>query len=178
MRFTLMLLLAAHVACRSDGTDGADFAGKEAGLRSSPDVRPLPADVPFPEGVVADRQGRLYVGSLTTGAVARFDRGSDSGEVWLAGGRLERGAIGLAVDDWRNILWICDASPFDSEAAALVGFDLKTRVRVSTHPLPVGFGGEVICIYRRRINFAWSRLSSDQSTVTEACLDQIRVGEL
>ena len=123
--------------------------GSVPSLRLEPDTADrralsIPEQVPFPEGVAARRNGDLFVGSLTTGAIARLSPRNGRAEVWLSGGILERGAIGLTVDRRRRVLWVCDASTFEPVASALVGIDLRTRAVVARHALPTD-GHPVLC---------------------------------
>ena len=106
---------------------------------------PLPADLQFPEGVGVDAEGTLFVGSITTGAIARFEQGAPRSEIFIPPGQLVHGAaVGVQVDQRKNLLWVCDASPFTPVASDLVGFDLDSGAERVRHALPV-VGDTVIC---------------------------------
>ncbi|MEO1335688.1 MAG: hypothetical protein AAFV29_08585, partial [Myxococcota bacterium] len=110
---------------------------------SGVEIFSLPDEVAFPEGVAATRRGTLFIGSLTTGAIAKIRPNSTEGEVWLPSGTLD-GAVGLAVDQRRQVLWVCESVPTQPDASTLVGFDLRTREVVARHALPLN-GPAVFC---------------------------------
>jgi len=95
-------------------------------------------DTPFPEGIASTENGVLFSGSLTTGQIVSI---SDVGLV-KPFATLNYGAIGLKVDESRNLLWACDGSPFDpSLPTDLVALSLDDGSRVATHPIPVTVEG-------------------------------------
>ena len=143
MRSLFIVSVAALIGCGADESGTSLRSSALAGGVERPQTLAIPTDVPFPEGIASDARGALYVGSLTTGAIARFPPRSKTGEVWLAGGILERGAIGLTVDHRRRVLWVCDSSTFEPIASSLVGIDMKSRNVVARHPLPAS--GAVLC---------------------------------
>jgi hypothetical protein len=83
----------------------------------------------YPEGIAAAADGTLYVGSLSLGLVVRVPANSTTpdAEPFVAAGVAERGVVGLAVDEPRNILWFCDSGPTAPvQGAALVGVSLTS----------------------------------------------------
>ncbi len=101
----------------------------------------LPGDDFYPEGVAADGDGALYVGSLATGAIVRAE---PCGEVTpfvprKTGGR---GTLGLLVDADASVLWACDIDSAFASPAALIGYDLANGAEVARHPFP---DGAVVC---------------------------------
>lgn len=106
-------------------------------------LKPLVVNIgntPFPEGIASTDEGVLFSGSLTTGQIVTI---RDAGLVEPFA-TLNYGAIGLKVDETRNLLWACDGSPFDPKLPTdLVALSLDDGSRVATHPIPVAVGGLV-----------------------------------
>ncbi len=105
----------------------------------------LPGEALYPEGIAADPDGALYVGSLKHGYVPKISAGASAqAEVFVeagAGGLIE--AIGLAVDADRGLLWVCSADLGAGPRAgqgpsALLSFDLSTAAARGAYPLPGG----------------------------------------
>ncbi|MGH1345975.1 MAG: hypothetical protein ACRBN8_30705 [Nannocystales bacterium] len=107
----------------------------------------LPGTMLFPEGIDADEGESLYVGGLTASTIFRIDPPYTDDDVsTFSDGELDRGVIGVFVDDEHGLLFACDSDPFDPVASSLVALDLSTGVRVAEHPLtPVAEGGPVFC---------------------------------
>ena len=143
MRSLFIVFAASIVACGPEARDTAASSTTLNARAGRSQTLAIPGGVPFPEGVAADARGTLYVGSLTTGAIARFGRRGRTSAIWLPSGVLERGAIGLTVDRRRRVLWVCDSSTFEPVASSLVGIDIKSRRVVARHPLPAS--GPVLC---------------------------------
>lgn len=118
----------------------------------------LPAGVDFPEGIAIAADGTMFVGSITNGsfidqgivggAITRQGPGDAEPEIFVAAGTFVHGVIGLAVDEDRDILWVCDASPlFGAPATAIVGVSMSTGDILSgyTHPIDPVPGYPVLC---------------------------------
>lgn len=100
----------------------------------------LPGDDFYPEGITAAPNGDLYVGSVFTGEIVKVPAGSTTAASFTPVGVLERGAVGLLVDDERDLLWVCDTNlGANRPGGALVGLSLddgsEEQVR---HELPAG----------------------------------------
>ena len=96
----------------------------------------LPGADFYPEGIAAAADGRLFVGSINTGAIVRVPANSTTAEAFVAAGAVaERGVVGLTVDEDRDLLWFCDTSP-NAPGGALVGVDLDLGTETVRHDLP------------------------------------------
>jgi DNA-binding beta-propeller fold protein YncE len=104
----------------------------------------------IPEGIAADRRdGRLFFGSMRTGDVYVLDSRNQLSRFGTLGEEGRRSAIGMTVDEQRNLLWVVGthffmAEGFDAEAERASGvfaFDLATGERVAGHLAGDGVGG-------------------------------------
>jgi sugar lactone lactonase YvrE len=84
----------------------------------------LPGNDAYPEGIAAAADGTLYVGSIATGKIWRVPPGSTQAEEFVADGVLARGALGMKVDEKRELLWVCDSNPAGPAGGTIVGIDL------------------------------------------------------
>ncbi|MET0413869.1 MAG: hypothetical protein ABW217_21345 [Polyangiaceae bacterium] len=97
----------------------------------------LPGDDFYPEGITAAPNGDLYVGSVFTGEIVKVPAGSTSAAVFAPVGVLERGALGLLVDEERELLWVCDSNlGANRPGGALVGLSLSQAEEQVRHELP------------------------------------------
>ena len=97
----------------------------------------LPGNDFFPEGIAADPvTNDLYVGSIFNGSIIKFPDGQRR---QVFAGRaptvLQRGALGLRVDNARNLLWACDSS-LAIPGGTVTGLSLANGAVVVTHELP------------------------------------------
>jgi sugar lactone lactonase YvrE len=108
--------------------DGGDIGATEIALPG--------ADF-FPEGIAADEEGTLYIGSLNLGTIVRVPAGSTTADadLFVVDGVAERGVVGLTVDEDRDLLWFCD-SGIGAPGGALVGVDLEDGTETVRHELP------------------------------------------
>jgi hypothetical protein len=101
----------------------------------------LPGNDFFPEGVaVDDATGDIFVGSIFNGIIEKFPAalvGTREQFAPRAPNLLTRGALGLKVDNARNLLWACDSS-LAIPGGTVTGIDLTSRQVVVTHELPDG----------------------------------------
>lgn len=122
----------------ADGSPGADGADGAPGGCLSASTLPLVGSAFYPEGVAADTDGGLYVGSIATGEVVRFAPCDVVPEVIVAAGTLVRNAVGLLVDRDESVLWACDSDVTFASPAALVGIDLATGAERARHVFEAG----------------------------------------
>ncbi|MEM9460146.1 MAG: hypothetical protein AAGF11_38575 [Myxococcota bacterium] len=107
----------------------------------------LPGTDLHPEGIARSSDGSLYVGSITDGSILRITPSQHGSQVDVfSSGALTRGAVGMTLDELAGVLLVCDASPFEPSASALVALDLGSGQAVATHPLePTAPGLPVLC---------------------------------
>ncbi|HKO91010.1 MAG TPA: hypothetical protein VJU61_07660 [Polyangiaceae bacterium] len=105
--------------------------------------RQLPGNDFFPEGVAADAvTGDLFVGSIFQGTLIKFPAGSNVRQQFVGkapNAALQRGALGLRVDNARNLLWVCDSNLGADPArpgGTVVGLNLANAAPVVRHELP------------------------------------------
>jgi len=99
----------------------------------------LPGNDFFPEGIALDPASNdLFVGSIFNGIIEQFPNGQKRQQfAGRVGTTLTRGALGLRVDNARNLLWACDSS-LAVAGGTVTGIDLTSRRVVVTHELPDG----------------------------------------
>jgi hypothetical protein len=99
----------------------------------------LPGNDFFPEGIAVDPvTNDIFVGSIFNGIIEKFPVGQKRQQfAGRVGTALTRGALGLRVDNARNLLWACDSS-LAVAGGTVTGFDLTSRQIVITHELPAG----------------------------------------
>lgn len=121
MRTILVLATATALfaACTDDDTP-------------QPDELALPGDAYYPESLSADRDGTLYVGSLTTGQVVAFADGSTEGTVVVGASSGIIGVAGVTVRG--DELWLCAVDPTFQRPTEVRSFGLDGSPR-ATHPL-------------------------------------------
>ena len=93
----------------------------------------------FPEGVAADPVTQdLFVGSIFTGQIEQFSGGIRSRFLGRApNATLQRGAVGMKVDNARGLLWVCDTNLGGNIAGGtLVGVSLDDASAIIRHELP------------------------------------------
>jgi len=109
------------------------------GRRVGADISLPDADA-YPEGVATAPDGTLYVGSIATGKIWRVAEGSTEAEEFVGDGVLARGALGMKVDEPRDILWVCDSSPMTA-GATIVGINLSDGEVAVRHDM----AGNALC---------------------------------
>ena len=148
MRCTLIVLLTSlFLGCGGSAgvtTDNQALASR-GGSRGH--TISLTGPVFYPEGIAADRDGTLYVGSIGTGAVVRIAAGSSTPEV-LVEPRDLFATYGMAVDRPRGLLWVCtyDDTLVPAQPAALAAYALGNGDPVASYvmPGPDGFCNDVV----------------------------------
>jgi sugar lactone lactonase YvrE len=150
-----MAALLGTVACSSDDGDGggtvalADSGGAGAAApfrlvgvsldSSGYSEIALPPNY-FPEGITATPGGRLYVGSVRTGAIYTVDSGSDEAEPFSSA--LNPSVIGITISNDAEVLWICNTDTAANPPTALVlGMGVTDEAILASHELPPSAGG-------------------------------------
>jgi len=108
------------------------------------DTVPLPGDDFFPEGIALDAATNdLFVGSLQTGAVVKIPANTFTAQDFAAPAPavLQRGAVGLEVDNTSGVVWACDSN-LDVAGATLTGINLADATVRVTHQFP---GANDVC---------------------------------
>jgi sugar lactone lactonase YvrE len=101
----------------------------------------LPGADAFPEGIAAAADGTLFIGSIATGKIWRVAEGSTEAEEFVADGVLARGALGMKVDERRDILWVCDSNPAGPAGGSIVGINLSDAEVAVRHDM----SGNALC---------------------------------
>lgn len=99
----------------------------------------LPGPEFYPEGVASSADGTLYIGSIPQGVVFKVPAGTNRAEPFVSTKTTKRGVIGLAVDDKRKLLWLCDTNPKlkpELQGGDLVAVSLSDGKEVARHSLP------------------------------------------
>lgn len=100
----------------------------------------LPGNDFFPEGITLDPvTNELFIGSIFNGTVVKVADGELNPVVFAqrAPAALQRGAVGLKVDNTNNLLWACDSNLGANIAGAtLTGLSLADASVVVTHEFP------------------------------------------
>ncbi|HEU4407146.1 MAG TPA: hypothetical protein VFS43_17890 [Polyangiaceae bacterium] len=91
----------------------------------------------FPEGVTASKNGTLYVGSYSTGAIDRVLPGSDRAQPFIPA-PAGLSAVGLLADDATGSLWACMNDAAGAAPGFIKRYDLKTGRETGSFALPQG----------------------------------------
>lgn len=94
----------------------------------------LPPDAYFPEGSTIDPDGHIYIGTIGSGAIYKFNNGAQPAEV-LVQGEPFTAVVGILFDSERSILWACNALA-DLSTASLVGVNPEDGSIVVSHVIP------------------------------------------
>lgn len=92
----------------------------------------------YPEGIAATRGGRLFVGSVRTGAIYTIPAGSDRYEPFSSD--LRPSIIGMTVSRDNQTLWLCNTDTANA-TGLVIGLGISDRARVGTHELPPSANG-------------------------------------
>ncbi|WP_394836001.1 SMP-30/gluconolactonase/LRE family protein [Pendulispora rubella] len=129
--FALALVGGLMAGCSDSTSD--DFTSFE-----------LPGNDFFPEGIARMRDGTLFVGSLTEGAIVRLGPGRQQPESFVpsgpAGQRALTSAAGMVADEDLGILWVCDSAMRSSLPSAVVGIALNDGHVAVRHSFPAPQG--------------------------------------
>lgn len=109
--------------------------------REAGPVISLPDEDAFPEGIASGGDGTLFVGSAASGKIWRIAEGSTEAEEFVGEDVLARGALGMKVDDRRDILWVCDSNPAGPAGGTIVGINLSDGEVAVRHDM----AGNALC---------------------------------
>ena len=90
----------------------------------------------FPEGLALGSDGTLYIGSVATGQVVARAPCDPSPEPFAA--VAPASAVGMVVDEDREVLWVCASDATGAAGSDIVGFDLAGGAEVARHAFPDG----------------------------------------
>lgn len=122
------------------GPEGEGAAASEAFGGSGQDKRAevhLRGESFYPEGVAASKNGTLYVGSYSTGAIDRVPPGSDRALPFIPA-PVGLSAAGLLVDDATDSLWACMNDAAGAKPGVVKRYDLKTGKETGSFAAPAG----------------------------------------
>ena len=100
----------------------------------------LPDSIPYPNGITVTSGGSVYVGSVTTGAVAKIE--PRSGKLLVAPQTAIIASTSLRADEAREVLWACSPDVFPTnntssrKPSTLVKLDLNDGTVIKTVKLP------------------------------------------
>ncbi|MEV6395212.1 superoxide dismutase [Streptomyces sp. NPDC051907] len=129
----LALCLALPLASSSQATEGtgstdATTSPRPAKIRTA---YALPGDRAYPEGIATDpRNGDVYVGSYTTGAVYRAASGDRTAKVFLPAGTDGRSTANGLKADRAGRLWVTDST------AGVSVYDIRKRRLLARFDVP------------------------------------------
>ena len=102
----------------------------------------LPDSIPYPNGIAVTSDGSMFVGSVTTGAVAKIDPQNSESRLLVAPQTTIIASTSLRADEARGILWACSPDVFPTNGtssrkpSSLVEFDLNDGTVIRTVELP------------------------------------------
>lgn len=123
---------SSTISSSADGSTSEGSTGTDTGVACVEQDVELPGEAFYPEGVAAHGE-MLFVGSVTTGEIVRANTCTGVVENFVPGGTLPA-AIGLRVDDERNILWACGSDTTQAILSSVNAFDLDSGEHLAAHP--------------------------------------------
>ena len=102
----------------------------------------LPDSIPYPNGIAVTSDGSMFVGSVTTGAVAKIDPQNLETKLLVAPQTAIIASTSLRADEARGVLWACSPDVFPTNGtssrkpSSLVEFDLNDGTVIRTVELP------------------------------------------
>ena len=100
----------------------------------------LPDTIPYPNGIAVTKDGSMYVGSVTTGAVAKINLQNSETKLLIESQTAIIASTSLRADEARGILWACSPDVFPSQTerkpSTLVALDLDSGTVMRTVTLP------------------------------------------
>jgi sugar lactone lactonase YvrE len=95
----------------------------------------------FPEGITATGAGRLFVGSVASGAIYTVAPGDTTATQFLAAGTLPKpGVLGMSVSKDGGLLWVCNTDTANAHGD-IVGIGVGDGQVKATHPMPDSANG-------------------------------------
>ena len=79
----------------------------------------------FPESISATWWGTIFVSSITSGEIVKFQPNDESFQTFVPVGT-NINSTGIFVDHYRNVLWSCNVDLSGVEPSDLRAFDLAT----------------------------------------------------
>ena len=109
----------------------------------------LPDSIPYPNGIAVTDDGSMYVGSVTTGAVAKINLQTSETQLLVAPQTAIIASTSLRADEARGILWACSPDVFPHEIerqpSTLVALNINTGTVIQTVALPQdGFCNDLV----------------------------------
>jgi sugar lactone lactonase YvrE len=138
------LALTAALVVLATACAGAKTATDAPPNDSAPqvDALMLPGQSFYPESLGVSSDGTFYVGSVTTGAVAKFLPGqADSSSFLPAQGDL-KGVTGVLLDEESGSLFVCAVDVSFGSVPSVQRYDLKTGKLVATFAFPAAADGK------------------------------------
>ena len=102
----------------------------------------LPDSISYPNGIAVTSDGSMFVGSVTTGAVAKIDPQNSESRLLVAPQTTIIASTSLRADEARGILWACSPDVFPTNGtssrkpSSLVALDLNDGTVTRTVELP------------------------------------------
>ena len=102
----------------------------------------LPDSIPYPNGIAVTSDGSMFVGSVTTGAVAKIDPQNSETKLLVAPQTAIIASTSLRADEARGVLWACSPDVFPTNGtssrkpSSLVALDLNDGTVTRTVELP------------------------------------------
>ena len=120
----------------------AIFASALASCANAQDVISLPDAAFAPEGISADADGALYVGSITQGRLVRMNAATGAVRDFVAAGANRMVSV-IGVHASGDLVYACSSDPgvgvlTGSAPPALVAFDRRTGASAGRYELPAG----------------------------------------
>lgn len=100
----------------------------------------LPDSITYSNGIAVTKDGSMYVGSVTTGAVAKINLQTSESELLVEPQTAIIASTSLRADETRGILWACSPHVFPSQTdrkpSTLVALNLDNGTVIRTVTLP------------------------------------------
>jgi len=158
--FIVLTVAASLAACSAQGREGPPGPRGQGGPEGPPgqqgqpgpqgnngppgspppDTRTqivIPGETFYPEGIAVAADGTFFIGSFSSGAIARVPPGAPQAEPFL--GPMSGAVVaGMIVDDATGSLWACTLDPMLTAEAAVKRFDVETGEETGSYPLAGG----------------------------------------
>jgi len=121
--------------CCSSNDAQPDAAAGGAGGATVASLQ-LPGDKFYPESLNATSDGTVYVGSIATGAVVKFEPGQTVPTTFLPPGDALAGVAGVLVDEASHSLFLCAVDASFQTTPSVRRFDLSSGALLATYSFP------------------------------------------